>query len=421
MITFKPIIIPGNRRKDGTMPVCIRVTFKGKVRRIPTTLVCQGSDVTRSNRIKNATVLSKAGDLVARMREAVSDLSPFTLEDWDVDRVIAHIRRRMSGSSFRLDFFQWGERYIRNTKTDTTRRAYDAALNALARFIGKRELDVNDITRAMLLDFVDFVEAEPRMHYDRTSGACTPSSRPKIPKGASSRHLMKLQHIYNAAKERYNDEDAGEIPIPRSPFDGIRKTFPPPENGQRNLGEEVFSLILSDSDAEGRERLALDAFVVSFACMGANLADMFTAAAFTGNVWRYNRMKTSSRRADGAEMQVEIPPEVGPWLSRLRGSRKSKWWLPALHVYGEDKDRCTAMLNRGLRTWCERREIQPFTFYAARHTWASLARKAGVEKATIDDCLAHKGDFATTDIYAEKSWDLMREANRKVLDLFKWK
>ena len=43
-----------------------------------------------------------------------------------------------------------------------------------------------------------------------------------------------------------------------------------------------------------------------------------------------------------------------------------------------------------------------------------------MEKATIDECLCHKGDFTLTDIYAERSWDLMTEANRKVLDLFTW-
>ena len=41
-----------------------------------------------------------------------------------------------------------------------------------------------------------------------------------------------------------------------------------------------------------------------------------------------------------------------------------------------------------------------------------------MEKATIDECLAHVGDFAITDIYAERSWELMAAANRKVLDLF---
>jgi hypothetical protein len=43
-----------------------------------------------------------------------------------------------------------------------------------------------------------------------------------------------------------------------------------------------------------------------------------------------------------------------------------------------------------------------------------------VEKATVDDALGHKGDFDVADIYAERAWDLVDEANRKVLDLFNW-
>jgi integrase len=77
-------------------------------------------------------------------------------------------------------------------------------------------------------------------------------------------------------------------------------------------------------------------------------------------------------------------------------------------------------VNKHLKRWCEANDIEPFTFYAARHTWASLARKQGVDKSTIDDCLGHKGTFQVTDIYAERAWGLMQEANRKVLDLFTW-
>lgn len=49
--------------------------------------------------------------------------------------------------------------------------------------------------------------------------------------------------------------------------------------------------------------------------------------------------------------------------------------------------------NAALKRWAEREGVEPFTFYAARHTWASLARRAGVEKATIDDALGHRGGF----------------------------
>ena len=64
--------------------------------------------------------------------------------------------------------------------------------------------------------------------------------------------------------------------------------------------------------------------------------------------------------------------------------------------------------------------LPPFTFYAARKTWATIARKAGVEKATIDECLIHVGELKMADIYIERDYSLLNEANRKVLAMFEW-
>jgi integrase len=80
----------------------------------------------------------------------------------------------------------------------------------------------------------------------------------------------------------------------------------------------------------------------------------------------------------------------------------------------------TAKVNKGLARWCEDNGIPVFTFYAARHTWATLARKFGVEKATVDEGLCHVGDFPITDIYAERDWDLINAGNAKVLSMFRW-
>ena len=101
MITYKPIIIQGGRRRDGTWPVKIRLTFRGQVRRIPTTLVCTDADLTRSGHIKNAPILEKAAELIARMRAACEGLSPFTLEAWTVDQVVQHIRGQLSAGRSR--------------------------------------------------------------------------------------------------------------------------------------------------------------------------------------------------------------------------------------------------------------------------------------------------------------------------------
>lgn len=417
MITYKPIVAPNSRRKDGTFPVKIRVTFKGVVRRLPTTLVCYQQDLTRTFKIKNATIVDKANILIKQMREVTDDFSPFDLESHDVDWVVQRIKDALAKESFHLDFFEWGDKYIL-CKGESTRKAYSLALNTLERYLGERKLDINDITRLMLLDFMEKVDNEKKIHYDYATGKRTEGKAEKIGKGASSRHIAKLQHIFNAAKDRFNDEDAGRIVIPRSPFDKIEKVFPVAQ-GQKNLGLELMQKIIKSQTDNRNVRVALDAFIVSFGLMGANLADLYHATPFNGQ-WIYNRKKTSTRRADLAEMRVDIPDEIRPFIQRLQGESDG-WWLSELHRMGKDSNICTAKVNKYLKEWCESNGVEVFTFYAARHTWASLARNnAKIEKALVDECLCHKGDFSMADIYIERDFSLEQEANKKVLALLEW-
>lgn len=416
MITFKPIIVNSNRRKDGTYMVVIRITFNGKTRRLPTTLVCRSGDLTRTYKIKDASILNRADALVGRMREAVMDLSPFDLQDRDVDWVVSRIKDSLSVEEFHLDFFAWADRYVQ-TKAETTRNAYTSALNAFARYLGKREIDINAISRPMLLEFMEMVDNEPRMHYDRKTGQTIPSKvEKKIPMAASSRHITKLEHIFQAARDKYNDEDADRILIPKTPFAKIAKLHPA-SRGQANLGTDLMQRIISAQVDSAPMRIALDVFILSFGLMGANMADLYYAKPFTGQ-WVYNRQKTRTRRADRALMKVTIPDELSAVIGRLRG--RGGWWLNELHRFASTKDFCTARVNRCLKQWCEENGVETFTFYAARHTFASLCRKAGVDKSTIDDCLGHIGDYKATDIYAEKAWDLIQDANMKVLEMFTW-
>lgn len=413
-VTFKAVV--PYRKKDGTLPVYIRVTFKGVVRRIITTLVCYPSDLTRSGKIKSTDVLGKAGELIRRMRDAISDLSPFDLEDKDVDWVIGRIRRGMAGELFRLDFFAFADKYLEG-KSEGSRPAYRQALNALERYLGRRQLDVNEITRSLLLDFMEKIDKEPRMQYNGRTGEWVETGAEKIPKAASSRHIMKLGHIFAAARLRYNDEDAGVINIPRSPFSGIKQVHPM-GTGQRNLGPELMQRIISARPEGRQEAEALAVFALSFVLMGANMADLYEARPVEGELWRYQRKKTRTRRPDGAEIIVRIPEMAGGILARLQDGPVG-WWVPCLHRH-KGTDAATAMVNRGLRRWCEREGVPVFTFYAARHSWASIARSLGVEKATIDDALGHRGQWDLTDIYAERSWGLVEFANRRVLEEFRW-
>ena len=412
MITFKPIIITSGRHKDGTFPVYIRITQKGVVRRIPTTLAAGPSDLTRSLKLKSPDILDKAGELIRKMRATLADVSPFLLETWDTDQVVTHIRDAMTAQTFHLDFFTFADEYLK-TKRPETAHIYRSALGAFERFLGRREIDVNAITKSQLLEFLEYVDNEPKMARNKARRETFATKIRKTPHGASYRYTAKLAHIYEAAKDRYNDEDTGRILIPRSPFSKVPKKQAPSQ-GQIALEDEVLVRIFRAVGDTATERTALDVFRLSFLLMGANLADLYRAQPFTGGEWRYNRKKTETRRTDRAAMRVEILPEAEPYIAALKTGPKG-WWLPALHRLANTSDGCTTVVNRALRSWAQREEIPPFTFYAARHSWATIARRLGVEKATVDECLCHKGDFAVTDIYAERAWHLMTEANKKVI------
>lgn len=403
-VTFKAVLISTNKHRDGTIPVKIRVTYKGVSRRLSTTLVARPGDYSRTLHIKSPDILNKAGALIARMQDTLAGLSPFDIEGWDVDRVVAHVRARMLEQNFRLDLFEWADGYLTG-KRPSTRRVYDAALNSLADYLGRRSLDINDVTRRLLLAWMEDTDGRTKRNSRKAHGA-----------GLASRNITRLSHIYKAARSKYNDDD--RTLIPRNPFDGIPRTTPPPE-GQHPLGAELMQRIIDDRTATGRERIALDVFVLSFCTMGANMADLW-AARPCGAVWVYNRKKTSGRRQDRAEMRVTIPPEAEPYLGRLTGS--GEWWLNVLHDIGGGKDGATHKVNIALRKWAEREGVAPFTFYAARKTWATIARSkaVGIEKARVDECLCHVGDFRMTDIYAERDFSAMDEANRKVLALLRW-
>ena len=421
MITYEPIIIPNNKRSDGSYPVKIRVYYNGKSRRLPTTWVCYPEDLTRTKRKsykikKDAGVRDKAKELIKRMRAITDGMTFSELEGKDIDWVVAKIRQGLSDKTFHLDFFQWADTYIL-CKSEGTRKAYVRSLNALERFLGKRELDINSITKSMLIEFVDFIDAEPKMRYNRIEGKVFPTAKKRVAKAASSIMLLKLQHIYDAAKDRYNDEDTDSILIPRSPFSTIKKVFPSGEQAQDALPREVMQKIISAKTDNPKIRVALDVFIVSFATMGANYADLYVAKPLKDNTWIYNRQKITSRKA---ESRVFIPKEIFPHIKRLQEGDVSQWWLPKLHLLG-GKDYGSGRIVAYLRKWQEGEGIDlNFSLYAARHSWGQYARDLGYDLASVNECLLHKDRLEMGRIYASLTWEQKNDINRKVIESFIW-
>lgn len=415
MITFKPVVFKHRKRRDGTFPVSIRVTFDRKSRYLPTTITCTAADLTRGMRIKTPDVIAKTNALCDRLRAEAARINPFDLEGRDVDWVVARLRDALRAQDFRLDFFTWGEQ-VAASKQPSTGRRYLAALNALERYLGRRELDINDLTRERVVGFIAALNKSHKMEWSPATGVVRET-------GAARRgdtgavYARLLHHLHDEAKKRYNDED-GAIVIPRSPFAGIDMRSAPALRPQQPLDIAVLQALI-DTPLDDPQRTAVDVFLAGFALMGANLADLWEAVPPSGRWWAYERRKTRTQRADKAFIRCEVPPEIGPILARLGAGRSKVLWLPVVHALGKDADRAGSRVNYGLRRWCQKRGVPVFTYYAGRHSFATLARRS-TEKATVDEALGHVGDFPLADIYAERDWSKASEANRRVVSLFRW-
>lgn len=420
MITFKPVVFPHHKRKDGTIPVKIRVTFDRKCRYLPTTITVTAADITRSGNVKNAEVIAKCNDLTDRLRIEAAGISPYDLEGRDVDYVVHLLRERMRAQDFRLDFFKWADIFL-ESKSEGNRKKYDTAVAAFARFLGRRECDINDITHAMLIEFAEAADSGCKLAWSTKLGKVVQTKKPRTAP-ISPNYLSHLSHIYDAAKDKYNDEDGGAVVIPRSPFRKLNMTPPPPTTGQKAQTIGVIQRMIDDNTCGLTERRSLDVFIVGFALMGANIADLWEAVPPRGDWWGYNRRKTRKRRADKAFIRCEIPAEIKPFLARLGAGTSRTYWLPVLRACGKTFSIAGQTINRGLRTWCDKNGIERFTFYACRHSWGTIARskKVGVELATVDEGMGHVGEFKIADIYAERDWERIAEANKKVLALFRW-
>ena len=63
-----------------------------------------------------------------------------------------------------------------------------------------------------------------------------------------------------------------------------------------------------------------------------------------------------------------------------------------------------------------------YTFYAARHTYASLAYNvAKIDKYTVHELLNHSdNEMKITDRYIERDWQRLFDAHEKIVRLIKW-
>ena len=249
-----------------------------------------------------------------------------------------------------------------------------------------------------------------------------PTPKGKSGGRAASLYFASLRAMHKRAHKEFNDEERGIIRIPFNPFAKVDVPKPKPTR-KRALTMEQLRAIASverpDTWDNKRFNLSCDAFMLSFMLIGMNAADLYDApaSAFDGERITYKRKKTRTRRDDEAEISVKVEPEVIHLVENCRDPKGERLFR-FCRLYS-DPGTFNAALNKGLKQVGKALGIEDLEFYAARHSWATIAtNEAGIDKYTVHEALNHVDPaMKVTDIYIKKNWSNIDKANRAVLDL----
>lgn len=379
MLTIKAEIKRSELKVDGTYNVKIRFTLDRKVKRLSTNLFVTQQDLTKSLKFKEDTSIKREVDrLVLYYREQCLKLQ-LDQNHYSLDEIIEFLNGEQEKQQT-INFIKFSREWIAST-TIKGAPNYTTAINALVRFIGKEELDINLITLDFLEDFKSFLNKEREIRTKRLmqQGKRVPSNR------SLSLYLISIKKLFNEAKKRYNKKDKNLILIPNSPF--IELEIPKQEATRKraisaDIIKKVWKLPYKDMKkgykATCRYNLAKDCFILSFCLMGMNSADLYNATEMKGNTITYNRTKTKDRRLDKAQMKVDIPKLAQPLIEKYKDKTGKR--LFNFYQYYVDEKGFNKAINYGLKEIGRLLEIDDLEYYAARHSWATIAlNKVGIE------------------------------------------
>lgn len=419
MATFKVLVLPHQKKEDGSYNVKIRITHNRKVKYIRTPYYVDGKDIRKSKgelKIKNQAILDVVDEMVIGYRKKITKAG-VDISSWSLDKLVLYLES--DPSKFSLDFMDYGRRMadsILASGRTSTGKMYHCALNALERVLGRNTLDVKEITVHLLKEVEKLLRNESVIHV-------THQKRVDTKKKKTGRSLLMymriIRSIHEAAKYEYNDEENGVINIPYSPFSKYR--MPEAESSKhRVLSVEQIQRII-DHPYTGKNTnadMAKDVFVMSFAMMGINTADLYEVSSLDDDILVYNRKKTRGKRTDKALMKVRIEAEIKGLLGKYKGNDRLFYFSEKY----KDEKAFNRAVNSGLEKIGDAIGVKGLTYYYARHSMASIcANKLGIDIARVDEMLNHSDPkLALARVYIEKDFKPLWEANRRLLDLFDW-
>lgn len=417
MVTLSTYLKKPN--KTGNTPVYIRVYVHGKSKFIRLPFNLMPNDITPKGKIRNRAIEQAINKELLRMNAVIAN-EGVRINAFDIDRIVGLLTHEAGNDVFRLDFFEYARKRIEALRKDGRGGTADAtttATNSFAGFYGSDKLDINDMSRQLMQNYID--------HLYKTV---------KIRSNTIKAYIAALSSTFSSAVVEYNCEDIGKVLITRKPFENL--ALPVMEEVQkRNVGVDVIRMIYElDLSKECKTMVfGRDLFILSYCLCGMNAADMYTIDTIKDGVVDYRRSKTKLRSGERSRIVLTIPDEAKAISDKYLSEDGCSWKFSKMYSNKRSFDHTIGDGIKMLRDHVVKKyaaengmtedeagaaiHADRIQFYAARHTWSSVAsNNCGISSDIIDRCLCHSSRNLADKAYIDTDYSYADKANRKVLD-----
>lgn len=413
MATVNAVVLKHRKKEDGTWRVFVRLTHKTKSAYIETDYYAAKSHLNTKLQLKPSFVQTYVAARLTDYRERLNRLAPF-LDSMTVQQVKEKLisdEQKKSKSDY-IDFMEFSSRYIEKVEANGKKvPALKSVKNAVADYFQSTSVNIADINYKFLLSFESYLRKGRKIQRVDQFGRKTVTKIKSLDDAGINNTMSKLRTLFNKARELYNDEDSGELLIKHYPFAKykVKSSLGSFSTEKRAVEIDTVRAIRDCKTSTQRSTLAKNMFMLSFYLCGMNSVDIYNHDGKLNNGRiEYERAKTSGRRADKAFISVKVVPEAKEILDRFGGFKKRY----------ADAHNFNRAINEGLRSICKKLDIPKIDFYAARHTFATIARnELRFSKDDIAATLNHVDpDYRVTDIYIKKDFSIIDEVQKGVID-----
>lgn len=201
-----------------------------------------------------------------------------------------------------------------------------------------------------------------------------------------------LRSIYNVAIE----EDAVSAEL--YPFKKLKVSKLHQETAKRALSKEVIERVLSYKSTNRYMRFPIDIFAFTYYCGGINFVDIahLTRANIVDGRLIYKRQKTKKL------IKIPLQPQAVALIEKYSND-KSPYLFPILSDFHKTDvqqanriHKVISKVNERLKQIGESLNLPiPLTTYVARHSQATVMKRAGVSTAVIREIMGHNSERVT--------------------------